>query len=469
MAFVQSSLGALRVPPMRCLILTVAVVGGVLLAAPPAQAQLDARLLLGKAVSDIGPKHSDVEKAIERFRVRDTEGALDLLRQARQKVPEVPPAEILLGKMHLAAGQEPAARKVLEQAIEKYPADPEPYLIFGEQAFAQNQLSDAQLLFSQGLELANRYNENPLRKTDMLVRSHAGLASVAERREAWSTAEQHLEQWAKQDPSSANAKHRLGRAKFMLNQVKEAYSLLQDAARLSESGEGDALPSAEATLARLYEQRGGRSEATQLIERALRADSPSNQTLMAAARWYFETGQYPKAQTVLEALLKREPESLDALLLSGIVARMVKDYPLAESRFERAHVLAPTNFDAVNQLALVLAEQPEQEKQNRAVQYAEMNLRLHNNSPEAGIALGWIYYQLGRTQDAERVLNASLKAGGIGPDSSYFVAKIFYDRGLSSTAAGLLKEALETENLFVHRSEAQALLNRINRANQPPK
>ena len=428
------------------------------LGASRADAQLDARALIGKAVDEVGPKHSDVEKAIERYRVRDTQGALEFLEAARRKDPNVPPAEIVLAKMHLAAGQTPAARTALEEVTEKYPNDPEPYLIFGERAFAANRLSDAQLLFAKGLQLASAYRENPIRRSNLLVRSHAGLASVAERREDWATAAEHLQQWVEEDPESATAKHRLGRSRFMLGDAREAYALFQEAAKGDTS-----LPSPAATIGALYEQRGGRSEATQLMERALRDDSASIQTLLAVARWQLETEQYAKAQTVLDAALRREPESLDALLLSGIVSRMLKNYDAAEDKFEQAHVLAPTNFDAMNQLALVLIEQSDTEKQQRAVQYGELNLRLHNNNPEAGVAVGWIYYQLGRTQDAERILNAALKAGRMGPDSSYFVAKIFFDRGLSSTAVSLLESALESDALFVQRSDAQTLLARIKR------
>ena len=77
-------------------------------------AQLDTRGLIGYAVSDVGPKYQDVDEAITRYRNRDYEGALQLLARAKQSHPELPPAEVMLAKLHFSAKQTAVGQAALE-------------------------------------------------------------------------------------------------------------------------------------------------------------------------------------------------------------------------------------------------------------------------------------------------------------------------------------------------------------------
>ncbi len=99
-----------------------------------ASAQLTVQGLIGSAVSEVGPRFSDVNEAIKRFQNNDVSSARMFLDKAKEKNPELPPTEITLARMYYGTKKAAAGRQLLEQAVTKHPADPEPYLIFAEQA-----------------------------------------------------------------------------------------------------------------------------------------------------------------------------------------------------------------------------------------------------------------------------------------------------------------------------------------------
>ncbi len=111
-------------------------------------APLTVETLIGQAVSDSGgPQYQDVADAIVRFQNGDVPAARDLLERARKKNNKLPPAEVLLARMWLAAGQLSNARGELETAVRMYPNDPDAYLTFGEMALADRRVTDAESLF----------------------------------------------------------------------------------------------------------------------------------------------------------------------------------------------------------------------------------------------------------------------------------------------------------------------------------
>lgn len=421
----------------------------------PAARGLEAKDLIGYAVESVGPRHEAIDRAIEAFRQRDYDKCLELLETARKNDPMLPPSGITFAKLFFLSQQEAQARGTLEKVVKEYPTDPEAFYIFAEQALLQGQITDAQLLLAKATELTQSYNENPKRRENFVRRSYVGLATVAEAREDWATSVQYLEKWLRQEPDNITAYHRLGRAQFMLSEHRSAYETFTKAAKLNPD-----LPSPDVIIARLFQQQDDMESAEKFMDRAMKDTGANLKTQLAVVRWLMETNQTSKVRPRISEIVEKNPKSVDAQLFMGIVARMMNDTATAQKHLEQAYLLAPQNFDAANQLALFLITQDDPEQKNRALTYAETNARIHNSS-EAGISLGWVYYQLGRTKDAETVLNQALRAGKLSADSSYFVAHIFYDRGRNDPARTLLESALKSKQVFVHRTQAKALLNKI--------
>ena len=159
-------------------------------------------------------------------------------------------------------------------------------------------------------------------------------------------------------------------------------------------------------------------------------------------------------------------ETRQLLHLRGLIARHMKEYERAEGHFLAILEASPGDREAGNQLALALVEQADPGKRQRALELAEEALRRQPDSAAAQATLGWVYYRLGRVDDAERTLRASVSSGRFSCDTAYYLAHVLSDRGRLNEARGLLESALRARGRFTHRKEAVAWLERLTKKPQ---
>jgi Tfp pilus assembly protein PilF len=437
------------------ILLTVAVSG---ILAEAARAQITTQVLIGDAVSNPKTGYADVDEAIKRFNNRDPLGAQQFLEAALRKDPKLPPVDLLLAKMYILSGDSASALASLEKTAAENPADPEPYLILGDQAISAGQTIQAEALYEKALGLIDKFQGNDKRKRSFIIRSRTGRSLVAERRKDWATAVADLSTLLKVDPDNAAAHYRLGRALFMQKKFQEGNAEFVKAAQLDKN-----LPNASIAAALLYEQLGMRDEAKTAFENAVKSNREDVKTLNAYAQWLLSTGDVTRAEQALSAARRVAPEDLDTLVLSGVAARMAKKMKPAEDYFVAALRLSPSNAAVINQLALLLVEQPDEQKRQRAMEFARINAMLQPNSAESNITLAWVLYQIGNTRDAEAALRKGLAARNMSPDSSYLVAKILADQNRPDVAKQFLTAALENNgaNLSVLREDAEALKKQL--------
>ena len=127
---------------------------------------------------------------------------------------------------------------------------------------------------------------------------------------------------------------------------------------------------------------------------------------------------------------------------------------------------SPGNFGASNSLALVLVESDDKDARQRALEMAEVNVAMNNrdNSPNqvpALTSLAWIYYKLGRQEDAGRILDQIARSNALTSDGKYYVAKLLSDRGERDTARKILDEVLAAEPMFATRPDAIDLQSKL--------
>jgi Tfp pilus assembly protein PilF len=425
-----------------------------------ATAQITTQALIGDAVSEIGTRYSDVDDAIKRFANRDVEGARLLLDRARVKDPTLPPSTLLLAKMHVLARNGPAASAALEKTAQESPSDPEPSIILAEQALGGRRVIEADALYNQGLQLTEKFAENPKRKRSLEIRARLGRAMVAEQRKNWAAAASDTQALLKLDPENAGGHFRLGQALFMQKKYKEGFDELSAARRIDKS-----LFDPFVYAALFYDQQEMAAEAQQAFDRAVKNDPKDVNTLANYGQWLIKTGKLDQAEQVLAKAREVKPQALNILFLSGIAARMNKKMKPAEDYLMEALRIAPAEVNVINQLALVLIEQNEEEKRNRALQFAVVSSRINNQSPDAQATLGWVLYQLGRTGEADAALQNAQRLGAFSPDSNFLIAKILKAQNRDNDAKLYLREALDNDNvaLFVNRQEAQALFETLNK------
>jgi tetratricopeptide (TPR) repeat protein len=419
-------------------------------------AQVTVETLTSPAVTEVGPYYQDVEDAIARFYSRDVENARNLLVAAKKKQPKLAPPEVMLAQLFISAGQAPAARQELERAIARHSEDPEAYLILADVAFNDQRFTEAGLLFAKAAALAGKFAENPKRKQNFQMRGFAGMAAVEEARENWAAAKEHLSAWVKLEPNSAAPHQRLARVLFQLGEKKEAYAELQAAVKADPK-----LPPAEIAMGNFYAQAGDKVQAEKFMSAAAARGKNDLVTNLALVQWFIQNNQISEALEHADAALKLDPNSLDAKVARGVVARMQQNYAEAKQWLEAAHTQSPGNPVVTNQLALVLLEQKDESDHKRALEFAEVNQKLNPNNVEAAATLGWVAYRLGRKGDAMRALNAVTQTGNLTSESAYYVAYVLKDQGQVANAVKLLETALNNDRPFAYRREAEALLSEL--------
>lgn len=433
-----------------------------------ASAQITAAQLIGRSVADPDDaRYQDINQAITQFFQGDTEAARQALEAARRSSPELSPAGVMLAQLFFATNQIPNTRVELEKVVTSSANDPEAYLLFGDLALRESRLTEADTLYSRGYDLTENLKNNDFRRRNLQIAAHAGRTAVANMRRQWAVTEFYAREWLKLEPKSAQAQAQLGRALFFREQFQSAYAAFKVAHEESQS-----MPRAEVNMALLYEElvaqgdRSKRANAKNAMLRAVEMDPEGIATRLAAARWALQTCELEIAEENATAALAINENSIDALMLLGIVARHRKSFEEAEKAFRTVHSRAPTNFEVIRQLALSLLDQQLPAKKQLALDYAELNFRANPNNAqpagrEASVTLAWVLFQMGRASDALATAQSAANAGSLSDESTYFVAKILGAGTQVRLAATLLKPIVEQGRCFPGHEDAKNLLAKL--------
>ena len=414
-------------------------------------------MLIGSAVSD-DSQTKEITGAITRFAERDIDGCRAILERARGNNPKLPPPGVMMAMLWRSVNQLAPARAELEDTAVKFPGDPEPYLMLGDLAMAERRITDSAVLFEKGTELTKSFNENPKRKRNFDIRCNAGNCAVCVERKQWDKAQQYLATWIELDPDNAFARFRLGEVLFRLGKESEALAAFQEARKIDPKTQQ--LP--ELNMAVLSNRDGDKDATKKWIAAAIKAAPKDPAVLLQSAEWYIGQNDLDAAKKIAEDALQIDPKSLGARLTRGSIARVARDYATAEKFLNEAHVQSPGNFGASNSLALVLIEMDDKEKRQRAVEMAEANAAMHReNSPQqvnALTTLAWVYYKMGRREDAEKILDQIARNNALTQDGAFYVAKLLSDRGEKDRARKILEEVLAKDVMFATRNDATELL-----------
>jgi tetratricopeptide (TPR) repeat protein len=402
------------------------------------------------------PSQDVLDQARAKFKQGQYEEALTLLKAARAKNVALPPAGLLLAELFLGNNLLSQGRSALEQAAIEEPDYPGIYLVFGTLALAENRFTDARLHFEKAATLASSEKWTPNQQRSFRLPCHMGMATLAENRQDWSAAQAALAGWLELDPRNGEARQRLARALLRNGDSQGAVKELETAVKDEPS-----LPPAAITMARLYTEQGDHKRAGQWMQYALKRDPRNPRVHLGMAAWLFEQGKAEEARRYADTAGGLAPDSRELKWLRGLIARRLKDYRQAETYFQALHDETPGDREASNQLALVLVEQPDKSKQSRALQLAEINARLQPDSPAALSTLGWVYYRLGRLDEAERVLQAAAPGNNLSAETAYYLAHLLANRGRIEPAKQLLKAALDAGKDFILRQDAQELFNQL--------
>lgn len=371
------------------------------------------------------------------------------LRIARKKTPNLPPADLMLARLHFANGRIAQGRQLLEKVAAANPNHPEVYLLFGNLALGEGRLTDAQLHFEKALSVKPPAIW-PDQQRDALQReSYLGQASVAEKREDWFEAQVALTQVTKVDPGNADVRDRLGTALFMLGRVQEAAEQFATAARQDPTQNKPTV-----SIAILLARRGRNEEARNVFAETVKRYPDDAGVHYEFANMLILLDEADQAKVHADKAAELGMDSLQLCMLRGYIARQLGQYDAAESHFEQAVDRSPTHFEAMNQLALVLSEQDDPAKRNRALELATLNARRYPKSSYATSTLGWVYHNLGRRNEAQRALLVAAAQPPVRSETLYFLARVLWENGSQDDARKVAKQvklAIDQPGLIVLR------------------
>ena len=411
--------------------------------------------LIGNAVSLANRDYPEIDSAIQRFRNGDVQGATEYLKQAKEKYPKLPPTDVTMSKLQLTARNYNAVRLLLERAVVEHPDDPEAYLLLADQAFMGGRTTEAQALFEMTDPLVQKFDENQRRKKNFVIRVIAGRSAVAERRQQWDKAQELLNKWIEADPGSTAAHQRLGVTLFRLKKSRESRDEFTKARELNPN-----VAHPFVILGQLFSQDNDNVNAKKAYDRAYQEDKSDAKVAQAYAEWLIQQGELDQAQAVATSLQEQSPDSIVALLLNGIVAQMQGNAERAEQSLTKILSIDPSNSMARNILALLLIESDDDADRERALRHAQMNAERFEKSVPANITLGWVFYKLNRSAEAQASLQKGAQSGKLESDSAYLVAKILSGQeGQKENSIRTLEQVLkQKKGLFLFRRDAEKLL-----------
>jgi len=404
----------------------------------------------------------EVIDAIAKLGQRNEQGALADLKKAKEKYPQLSPAEVNLAKFYAQANQGERTIFWLEQATQESPNDPEAYAILGQEALRTNRRAEARLLFEKAHELLKTYAENPDRKKQLQATAAGQLAMLSMSRKDWTVAKAYLAELLDIQQNDPRALQLLGQVLFEEGKTAEALEKLKAAKTANEN-----VLTPEATLAIWFQNAGDREKAQEYMVAALKAAPQDYNTRLQAAQWALRIESLDTARKQSEDALKlAEAQKLDptpALLSAGTVAIFQNDYAAAENHLRRAVANQPANFSATNNLAAALCEQDDETKRKLALAYAEMNYRLYPDNLEAASTYGRALFQLEQLQAAAQVF-ARIQGSGrpLSKDTAYYLAALLAksEQG-KEQARTLLKEVISTEGIYSQRVAAEKLAKEL--------
>src|SRR5262249_54404880 len=132
------------------------------------------------------------------------------------------------------------------------------------------------------------------------------------------------------------------------------------------------------------------------FEKAIAAAGDDVRVRRTFAAWLFDRGRADEAKAQAAAAVKADPKSPEVRLVQGLIDLRLERYAEAEKTFEALHLEAPGNLVVSDRWARALAGSTEEAKHQRALQIADLNLRLNPNSPEALATRACVARSLGR-------------------------------------------------------------------------
>jgi tetratricopeptide (TPR) repeat protein len=331
--------------------------------------------------------------------------AIDLLQPLNQQKPQNPQAYYLLAAAYVAQRNPTEAIAVYRRMTELFPTLPEPRLLLGTVQLAQGNRAEAFTSFQKAVEIDPKYLPATERLVDL---------DLADKQTAKAT--NRIQAYLEKNPNSAQAI--AIRAKIRLAQQDKA---------------------------------GAEADLTKSIE----LDPKLEASFLLLAQLYVATNRNEQAVAKLEGFTK-DNTSVPALMELAMLQQRQKHFPEARDAYEKVVNAAPNSALALNNLAVLDAEQFGQ--LDKAYDLAKQAREAAPADGHIADTLGWIAFRKGDYRSALPLLEQSAAKLTDSPEIQYHLGLTHYMLGNEEAARTALQKAVQGPSAFPQKEEAQQRL-----------
>jgi tetratricopeptide (TPR) repeat protein len=410
-----------------------------------ADGRLDPALQAAEAAAQAHPSSAAAFFLVGRLQAArgQTEAASTAYKNVLRLNPRATGAQLALSRLNLAAGRTGESVAFAEDALKGDPQNPNARLTLvsgliasGDLRRAQTELTQLQQQFpkspavmvQQGMLLgrqrdhegARRAFEAALTIEPAMAPAHAGLISV--------------------DLASGRRDAAIERARSL-------------------ERNGTSSPDVLMVAARAYAAANDQAGAERLLREILVRDSGNLAAYAALAQLYMRQQRLDEALTELNAVAARDPRSVAARTLAGMILQAQGKTADARARFEEAVRIDASTPVAANNLAWLIAE--EGGNLDVALELAQAAKRGLPASPEVSDTLGYVYMKKNLLPQAVREFRAAVEKEDGNAGYHHHLGLALAKSGDKEGALRHLSKALQLNASFPGADEARAVLKTL--------
>lgn len=324
-----------------------------------------------------------------------------------------------------------------------------------------------------------------------VIRAKTILAKIHLQRGEIEKAQGYVDQVLKESPKNVDARFVKGSIHLLRREAGSAVTEFRTVVSEKPQFIGGYLKLAEANLLNKEPNL-----ALDNLNSAQKVDPSSREVQIAFSRYYAIRKDFPSAREVLEKMLAKNPEDVEARVelgdlfsasgkdrdAEGVYAEVKRKAPTlpvgyvksavlylkqgkkerAVAEYETAQKLNPGSWLIANDLAFLLAETSRTPKGlDRALELAEKARALNPDGINVLDTVGWVYYLKGNFPKAEELLREVQAKRPESPEANYHLGMALYKGGKLPEAKEKLTRSLSCKGSFPGKDEASRILAKI--------
>jgi putative PEP-CTERM system TPR-repeat lipoprotein len=373
---------------------------------------------------------------------RNWSEAADYVNRARKAGPNDPAPGIALVNLELMRQDPKSAVATATQIAEQFPTNTDVLEAKGRAQTAAGDTAGTIATYKRIYEL-----------TPDSMPTLANYVSLLNAAKEFSQAQTVLQAALARDPKNEQAKGELIRVEAEIGGMRAG---LAKARAFAKEDPGN--PLYDIISAELYEKAGRRDDAVDLLEKAVAARPSADPLIGALSNLCVRTGEPGKAEAIFNTRLQADPE--DIAVRSDLASLYLKQKRYDDAMTEYTRVVAkhPSDATALNNLAWLYQQKGDLAK---ARGLAEQAVGAAPRTPQIDDTLGWILLAQGEANMALTYLSTASQRAPNSPDIQYHLAVALNRLGRTADAEMMLETLLASGITFSERAEAEKLLRQL--------